>query len=188
MLETKLAARRAALSDQAFLAGAAIAIQPLKPAARFSLRLRDGASTGAVAGFRIDQPILRSVSAGLRLAARLGPDEWLLLGPEAEAEAIAAEIEAGLDGRFFSLVDIGHRNVAIEVSGRHAAEALNAGCPIDLADAAFPVGAATRTVLGKAEIVLIRTGGESYRVECWRSFSTYVPGFLREAARDFEPR
>ena len=188
MLETKLAARRAALSDQAALSGQAIAVHPLKPHARFSLRVPEGAAAeiGTVAGFRLDQPITRSASAGDRVSARLGPNEWLLIGPEAEAEAIGAEIETALSGRFHSLVDIGHRNVGIEVSGHHAAAVLNAGCPIDLGDDAFPVGAATRTILGKAEIVLIRSDASRYRVECWRSFALYVHGFLREAARDFE--
>jgi sarcosine oxidase subunit gamma len=73
------------------------------------------------------------------------------------------------------------------VSGRHAAEVLNSGCPLDLAEAAFPAGTATRTLLGKAEIVLMRLDdGPTYRVECWRSFAQYVHGFLLEAAREFD--
>ena len=50
--------------------------------------------------------------------------------------------------------------------------------------AAFPVEACSRTVMGKVEIVLYRSEQESFRVECWRSFSDYVLGFLGEAARD----
>ena len=53
------------------------------------------------------------------------------------------------------------------------------------ADAAFPVGAGTRTLLAKAEILLVRTAPDRYRVECWRSFATYVHGFLQEAALDY---
>jgi sarcosine oxidase, subunit gamma len=44
---------------------------------------------------------------------------------------------------------------------------------------------ATRTLLGKCEIILGRTGAETYRVECWRSYSAYVLGFLDEAAREY---
>jgi sarcosine oxidase subunit gamma len=48
----------------------------------------------------------------------------------------------------------------------------------------FPVGAATRTVLGKIEVVILRTGDTEYRVEFWRSFSDYAFGFLSETAKD----
>jgi sarcosine oxidase subunit gamma len=43
----------------------------------------------------------------------------------------------------------------------------------------------TRTLFGKAEIVLWRTGATEFHLEVWRSFSDYVVGCLREAARDF---
>jgi sarcosine oxidase subunit gamma len=186
MLETVKAARR--VSPLADASGPA-SICPLPGAARFSLRLRedDAAAVASVAGFRVNQRLNSFVAQGARLSLRLGPDEWLLIGPEAESEAIAAEITAALRDRFHSLVDVGHRNVAIAVTGPHAADILNAGCPLDLFDASFPTGTATRTILGKAEIVLARIDdAPTFRVECSRSFATYVHGFLVEAARDFE--
>jgi sarcosine oxidase, subunit gamma len=186
MLETMGAARRvSALAD----ASGPATIRPLPGAARFSLRLRedDAAAVGAVAGFRVDQKLNSFEAVGERLSLRLGPNEWLLIGPEADSEAIAAEIAASLGERFHSLVDVGHRNVAIEVKGAHAADILNAGCPLDLDAAVFPAGSATRTILAKTEIVLARLDDAPiFRVECWRSFATYVHDFLAEAARDFE--
>lgn len=161
-------------------------IQPLPAVARFSLRLReeDAAAIGEAAGFRLDQKMNSFVVDGERISARLGPNEWLLTGPKKDSEAIATEIATALGDRFHALVDIGHRNVAIEVKGAHAADILNAGCPLDLFDTAFPAGTATRTLLGKSEIILIRLDdAPTYRVECWRSFATYVHGFLVEAAR-----
>jgi sarcosine oxidase subunit gamma len=71
------------------------------------------------------------------------------------------------------------------VSGPHASAILNAGCPLDLDPAEFPPDMCTRTLLGKAEIVLWRTGGAEFHLEVWRSFSDYVLEFLREAAQDF---
>ena len=70
------------------------------------------------------------------------------------------------------------------VTGPAAAATINSGCPQDLSLDAFPVGAASRTILGKAEIVLLRTADDAFRVECWRSFSDYVFTFLSEGARD----
>jgi sarcosine oxidase subunit gamma len=43
----------------------------------------------------------------------------------------------------------------------------------------------TRTLLGKADIVLWRTGAAEFHLEVWRSFSDYVLEFLQEAAQDF---
>ena len=193
MLDAKLVAQRAsALGAGAAQApvAAGIAVRQAPPAARYSLRLEASVAEeiGEVAGFRLGLPINRLAVSGERMAARLGPDEWLLLGPAEDAEVISKQIEAALAGRFHALVDIGHRHFAAEVSGVHAADVLNAGCPLDLADAAFPAGSATRTLLGKAEIVLLRLEGEThYRVECWRSFAMYVNSFLVEAAREFGP-
>jgi sarcosine oxidase subunit gamma len=41
----------------------------------------------------------------------------------------------------------------------------------------------TRTVLAKAEVVLWRTGVESFRLEVARSFVAYASEYLAEAAR-----
>jgi sarcosine oxidase, subunit gamma len=156
------------------------------PAMRFSLRLRSGSEgeLRELAGFQLEMPINRCVVSGSRCCARLGPDEWLLLDPEAENGILAQALETQLAGRCFSLVDISHRNASVTVSGTHAREVLNGGCPLDLGDDAFPPASATRTLLGKAEIVLLRPDLErSYRVECGRSFAPYVNAFLREIAR-----
>jgi sarcosine oxidase, subunit gamma len=118
--------------------------------------------------------------AGTRAALWLGPDEWLIIDeggrdPLADCQPVRA---------LHSAVGISHRNVGISVSGAAAAATINSGCPQDLSLGAFPVGACSRTVLGKAEIVLWRTAEDAFRVECWRSFSDYVFTFLSEAARD----
>jgi sarcosine oxidase, subunit gamma len=42
----------------------------------------------------------------------------------------------------------------------------------------------TRTVFGKAEIVLWRPAEQSFRLEVWRSFSPYVAHLLHEVARE----
>jgi sarcosine oxidase subunit gamma len=187
MLETRHAARRGPALDLPAGGPAAdrgVRLRPLPPDARFSLRLDPSvaASLGTIAGFPVGMAINRHGAANGRLAARLGPDEWLLLGPEADGDLIGGEVATALGTTFHALVDIGHRNVAFEISGRHSADALNAGCPLDLAAPSFPAGSATRTLLGKAEIVLLRLDAPTFRVECWRSFSPYVHAFLTEAA------
>lgn len=159
-----------------------VTIRPAGAEARFSLRVRKAA--GTVAGLPLDSAINSLAGDAARWIARLGPDEWLIGTSETNADALAAAIATDLDGTAHALVDVSHRNVGIDVGGAKAAILLNAGCPLDLGDAGFPGGSATRTLLGKAEIVLIRWPGATphYRVECWRSFSAYVYAFLVEAA------
>ncbi|RWC12915.1 MAG: sarcosine oxidase subunit gamma family protein [Mesorhizobium sp.] len=125
------------------------------------------------------KPKTSAAKAG-RTALWLGPDEWLVID-EAGKDPLAdcAKVTA-----LHSAVGISHRNVAFSVTGPAAAVTVNSGCPQDLSLDAFPVGAASRTILGKAEIVLLRTAADAFRVECWRSFSDYVFTLLSEAASD----
>ncbi len=163
-------------------------VTPLETVARFSLRLAfdQAVKLGTAGGMTLDTPINTCRAAGGRLSARLGPDEWLLIGTDAQSSNLELEISAGLGSTFFSLVDIGHRDIAIAVGGPHAAEIINGGCALDLDDASFPAGTATRTLFGKAGIVLIRAGVDrAYRVECARSFAPYIFGLLKEIAREF---
>ncbi|AWN52611.1 sarcosine oxidase subunit gamma family protein [Methylobacterium sp. 17Sr1-1] len=176
-------ARPLGRSPAADPAGSGIVIRPAGPEARFSLRVRGPAASAA--GLPLDRPINTVSGDARRWIARLGPDEWLIGTDESEADTLPGALGADLGERFHAIVDISHRNVGIDVGGARAALALNAGCPLDLGETAFPAGSATRTLLGKAEIVLIRHHGPGlpYRVECWRSFSAYVHGFLVEAAQ-----
>jgi heterotetrameric sarcosine oxidase gamma subunit len=43
----------------------------------------------------------------------------------------------------------------------------------------------TRTIFAKAQIILWRTGAETFRIEIARSFAPYVWGCLEEARREF---
>jgi sarcosine oxidase subunit gamma len=164
-----------------------VSIRVLPGEARFSLRLPLGAVDGAgeIGGFQLGMPINRYSTRERRWSARLGPNEWLIGGPEADASAIECSVEAALVGQIHALTEISHRNVAVEVAGSEAAAVLNAGCALDLSPKAFPAESATRTLFGKAEIVLMKPTSEpAFRVECWRSFARYVHDFLLEAARD----
>jgi len=178
---SKIAARSPALTGREFGAKN-VRLAVLQPANRISLRA-PAASLGALSkalGLTLPAAPKNSVSKGKRSALWLGPDEWLVIDeggrdPLADCAGVKA---------LHSAVGISHRNVAISVTGPAAAAAVNAGCPQDLSLAAFPVGACSRTILGKVEIVLLRTAEDDFRVECWRSFADYTFAFLIEAARD----
>jgi sarcosine oxidase subunit gamma len=160
-------------------------VRPLPPAARWILRGGPKVRLAAEAALKVAVPATacRAGTGGDSAALWLGPDEWLLISPEQAADETAAALSAALESLPHSLVDVSHRQVALELSGPDAPLLLAAGCPLDLDAAAFPAGMCTRTMLAKAEIILWRTGADVFRIEVWRSFAPYVSAFLSEAAR-----
>jgi sarcosine oxidase subunit gamma len=168
-----------------------LAIRLLPPRARFTLRVAPAVLPpgGEVAGFALDVAINRFKASARGRVLRLGPDEWLLWAPEDDAGRMATDVAAGLAGRHHSLVDLSQGRAGFAVSGREAASVLNGGCPLDLSPAAFPAGAATRTLIGKCEVILARADdGAAFDVEAGRSFAPYLRDFLIEAARELRAR
>lgn len=177
----EVAARIHPLEGRAFAVNR-VDIRPAAPATRISLRA-PAASCAALSdslGLTLPDRPKTSSTEGARHALWLGPDEWLVID-EDRGDLVGA---CGRVSALHAAVDISHRNTAILVSGEGAEDVLSAGCPQDLCLAVFPIGACSRTVLGKAEVVLFRTAADAFRVEVWRSFSDYAFTLLREAARD----
>ena len=177
MAEPVIAERKTVLSG--YQGGSAkVRLTPALPAGRVVLRARaeDVGALSTSLGLKLPVKPRASVLSKGRTAFWIGPDEWLLIdekGGDCAASGVA-----------HSATDVSHRNTAIIVSGPASADAINAGSALDLSLAAFPVGAVTRTVFGKIEIVLYRVEAETFRVECWRSFATYAFGMLSEGAQD----
>jgi len=169
--------------------GEQVVLCVLAPVARYVLRkgpvLID--RLGEIAGPTFAQPINHWSSRQGRTVVRLGPDEWLLLLHEADGQAVVAELQLMLVGVHHALIDVSHAQIGLELKGSAATDVLNTGCPLDLGARQFPVGRGTRTVLGKAEIVLLRLPDAgntqpAFRIECARSFGRYVYDYLTCAA------
>jgi heterotetrameric sarcosine oxidase gamma subunit len=140
------------------------------PARRFIIR----GDAAALASMGLLLPgTCRATTTGNCVLLWLGPDEFLLLGSNDVVPSDAC------------VVDVSHRDTALTVSGPLAVWLINGFCALDLQEAAFPIGMCTRTVFGKAEIVLWRTAAETFRIEVARSFAPYVWACLEEARREF---
>ncbi|OHV84682.1 sarcosine oxidase subunit gamma [Rhizobium sp. LCM 4573] len=159
-----------------------VRLEAAPPVERISLRASADDVPALSRALGLDLPMKPKTSATAkgRMALWLGPDEWLVID-DGKGGLMQAAASSGVT---HSAADVSHRNTAILVSGPGAVRAINAGCPQDLSLAAFPVGACSRTVLAKVEIVLLRTGEDAFRVEVWRSFSDYAFGLLAEGAQD----
>jgi sarcosine oxidase, subunit gamma len=136
----------------------------------------------AVWGVPFSEQSCRALTVGNRATLWLGPDEHLLFQESRELALPIAELEQVIGDRAHSLVDISHRQTALEISGPQAAIVLSGACPLDLDLREFPVHMCTRTVLEKAEIVLWRTAPEAFHLEVWRSYQSYVLELLHEIA------
>lgn len=165
-------------------------VQTLPAAWRFVLHGDRAVRAAAVAvwGVPFAAEPCRARRAGSRASLWMGPDEYLLLdlSPAGEPAALLDPLERAIGATGHALVDVSQRQIALQVSGPHAALILNAGCPLDLRDEEFPVGMCTRTLFAKADVLLWRTGPDAFHVEIWRSFSDYLLGALGEAAREFQ--
>lgn len=140
---------------------------------RYSLRGDAIALAAGCAGFGVPSPeMLRAATEGTRSALWLGPDEFLLLAPP-QTPAPRENLS----------VDISERQLALGLSGDGCDQVLAAGCPLDLQK--FGVGSCTRTLLGKADIVLWRTAPLAWRIEVWRSFGSYAQALLQQAMKDW---
>ncbi|HTC44689.1 MAG TPA: sarcosine oxidase subunit gamma family protein [Steroidobacteraceae bacterium] len=154
-------------------------LEPLPPRGRWLLR--GGAAVHAAAGALLDWPLPsqgRAAGDHEHAALWLGPEEFLLLDPPQ-----LPVLQAALAPLPHSLVEVSQRQTAFTVSGA-ARLALNAACPLDLDVEVFTVGACTRTVFGKAEVVLWRIAPDIFHVEVWRSFAMYVTQLLAQAASE----
>jgi sarcosine oxidase subunit gamma len=178
--------RRLALGEgddgRAAKAEGGLVIALLPPRTRVLLRLDPTLlEVESLADFAFSLPINRCRRVGGRRTLRLGPDEWLLWGEETAASQIGRDLEAALEGLPHALVDVSHAHVALSVSGPRARDAINSGCPLDLSSPAFPPGAATRTLLGRIEIILSHWQEGSFELECARSLAAYAQEFLNVA-------
>jgi sarcosine oxidase, subunit gamma len=158
----------------------------LPDAAKLVFRGRPSSVAVAGTSFGVALPIeaCRFSTTRGRTAYWLGPDEWLLQAVNEDPAAVFACLHAALADKAQSLVDVSHRSDGLALSGTQASYILNHGCPLDLSLAAFPVGMCTRTIFGKATIMLSRPATDTFHIDVWRSFASYVWHSLDEARNE----
>ncbi|MFG3594668.1 sarcosine oxidase subunit gamma [Bradyrhizobium sp. RDI18] len=139
----------------------------------------------AALGIALPRQACRFVTFGQTTAYWLGPDEWMLQLSEEDPARIIERAQKALAGQPCSIVDVSHRSEVFAISGPRSEYVLNHACPLDLSEAAFPVSACTRTILGKASVLLSRTTAETFHVDIWRSFAPYAWQLLDEVRTEF---
>ncbi|MDQ0324463.1 sarcosine oxidase subunit gamma [Rhodopseudomonas julia] len=161
-------------------------------AGKFILRLDPASGSEAfreAAGLDLPAAPLMSVVNGERVVFWLGPDEFLLLVPEAEAAAFAEAVEKGLADQHHQLVDVSDYYTAIEISGRKAREALMKLTTLDLHPRGFPVGHVAGSNFARAQGWLWLEHGEEetarFRLYVRWSMAEYLWCVLADAGREW---
>ncbi|QUJ75196.1 sarcosine oxidase subunit gamma [Sulfitobacter albidus] len=135
-------------------------------------------------------PFRRSSQAQLDAALGAtfpGPGQWVQSGAaravwagQGEVLLMGAAAPAAL-GDHAALVDQSDMWCVVELAGAGVEDVLARLVPLDLRAGAFPVGSATRSLLGHMHALIIRTGDETFEVAVFRSLAGTLVHDLRRA-------
>ena len=166
------------LSEVAFTTQVTLRVDPKSPAAE-----RIGTALGTMLP---NQPGQVARTEDLQILW-LGPDEWLLIGPEGSADRIQAALVEAIGAEHGSVVDVSDHRTVVEVSGPVSRELLAKGCGLDLHRRSFTAGQCAQTLLARAGVVLVCRDAEqpSFWIFVRASFARYLADWLADAAAEY---
>lgn len=141
-------------------------------------------------GVPVPRPPGSSSGAAERGVLWLGPDWWLVVGPDGAAADTVPALEKALAGSHASVVDVSAQRTTIEISGPRSREVIMTGCPIDLHPREFPVGSCAQSLFGRAPVILHRLPdgptAPFYRVFVRASYAAYLAHWVLDAIEGLE--
>ncbi|MEU8656666.1 sarcosine oxidase subunit gamma [Actinoplanes philippinensis] len=108
---------------------------------------------------------------------RLGPDEFLVVGPPGAEDRLLAEYR----GPEVSVVDVSAQRTALDLSGPAVRELLAFGCSIDLHPRAFAIGDCAQTVLAHTPVVVQRRES-GFRILVRASFAAHLAAWILDVS------
>jgi sarcosine oxidase, subunit gamma len=187
------AVRRSPLADYAerfaALSGATggdLSIRELPFVAQLNLRLdpkhADALQRIADAlGFAVPVTPNTVTSKGDRRALWLGPDEWLIVGPDGEQTALGRRLRDAFGETVGAVTDVSATRTLVEIRGSGGRDLLRHGVSIDLDARSFIRGHCAQTLLAKAQVILERRDEPAFVVYVRTSFAVYVATWLLDA-------
>jgi len=117
-----------------------------------------------------------------RSALWFGPDQWLIVAPAGDADALTRTLDAVAG----STVDVSDLRAEFELAGPLAADVLRKGCGIDLHPRVFGPGSCALTSLARVRVALRQTDERpGYRLLVERSVALYLWDWLIDAMTEF---
>jgi len=128
---------------------------------------------------------LALVSDGDSSLQWLGPDEWLLIVPGGEEFTTEQKLREALAGQHIAVVNVSGGQSLLELTGPKVRQVLMKSTSYDVHPSNFPVGKAVGTVFAKSQLVIRRTGEETWELVIRRSFSDYWWLWLQDASAEY---
>ncbi|MFJ6661895.1 sarcosine oxidase subunit gamma [Streptomyces sp. NPDC091377] len=179
------------LATATHASGGAIRLAELPFLAQLNVRLDVKGAAAEAVGLALDlqlplQPN-RVVRAGELTALWLGPDEWLLVGPQGSERDLESRIREAAGDEHVSVTDVSAQRTTLLVTGPRARDLLAHGCPLDLHPRAFGSGRCAQTTLGRTQVVLVAR--DEPRAGFWvlvrSTFAGYLADWLLDAATEY---
>jgi sarcosine oxidase subunit gamma len=121
----------------------------------------------------------------------LGPDEWLVVGPDGDTAALVPLLLEAVGAGPGSVVDVSANRDTLVLSGPNARDLLEKGITLDLHPRSFTVGHCAQTTFARGHLLIWQTDAEDspsgavYRLLFRGSFADYVADWLLDAAAEF---
>lgn len=164
-----------------------VSLEPVTDQGTWSLRADasnealQGAVAAAFDGLSLPQAIGQTSQAGAWTALCLGPDEWMLVNQDREAE-----VSLGEGAPHHSLVNVSDQFAVLDVAGPLARHLLSKAVQIDLSAERFAVGQGARTLAAKTQVVVrLLDDSPRFRLMTRRSFAGYLWAWLKDASREY---
>jgi sarcosine oxidase subunit gamma len=127
---------------------------------------------------------------GERTTLCLGPDEWLVLGPDGTQEDIQRDLRRAIaqSGGWGAVTDVSAQRTTLELTAPAGRDVLATGCSLDLHPRAFGPGRCAQTDVGRANVVLHQVDERpAYELLVAGSFAAYLAEWLAGAMEDPTP-
>lgn len=110
----------------------------------------------------------------------ISPDEFLLLVPEKTEFEIETQLRAAISGHF-AIINVSGGQTVLELSGERAETILKKSSSYDIHPNNLPQGKVVTTIFAKSQLLLRRTGADSFQLIIRRSFSDYLWQWIIDA-------
>jgi len=168
-----------------------LVLEPLPRQALVNLRIdpsRAQSRTQVETAFGCELPdaVDRVSTRGDRAAVGLGPDEWLLIDPAGDWQALeAALLDALADDPLGAACDVSHNYSGFVLAGPHAREVLAKGCPLDLDGPRAAPATSAQSLLAGTRVLIVRPAADRFELRVRNSFACYTETWLADAMAEF---
>ncbi|MET4697072.1 sarcosine oxidase subunit gamma [Constrictibacter sp. MBR-5] len=143
------------------------------------------ARSTAALGYELPSAPNGTASDDRTTALWLGPDEWLVTGPDGSGADTRARLRESLAGLHAAVVDVGGSRTLLELRGPGARAALESVCVIDLHPRTFPPGRCAQTMIGPAQIILLmRNDAPTWWLFVRSSYADWLAAWLTDALKN----